>query len=79
MYPGNKVESKSQSKDHTSALRIKNTSERDPVGVSEFFLGFICNCLSYFTTAKISFTSILNIHSTDSIEIIPVTEGTNAE
>ena len=22
------------------------------------FLGFICNCLSYFTTAKISFTSI---------------------
>ena len=23
---------------------------------SEFFLGFICNCLSYFTTAKISFT-----------------------
>ena len=29
----------------------------NPVGASEFFLGFICNCLSYFTTAKISFTS----------------------
>ena len=23
-----------------------------------FFLGFVCNCLSYFTTAKITFTSI---------------------
>ena len=31
----------------------------NPVGASEFFLGFICNCLNYFTTAKISFTSIL--------------------
>ena len=29
------------------------------VGASEFFLGFICNCFSYFTTAKISFTAIL--------------------
>ena len=29
----------------------------NPVGASEFFLGFVCNCLSYFTTAKISFTS----------------------
>ena len=27
------------------------------VGASEFFLGF-CNCLSYFTTAEISLTSI---------------------
>ena len=26
-------------------------------GFSEFFLDFICNCLSYFTTAMISFTS----------------------
>ena len=33
------------------------------VGASEFFLGFICNCLSYFTTAKISFTSILSIQN----------------
>ena len=31
----------------------------NPVGVSEFFLGFICNCLSYFPTAKISCNSIL--------------------
>ena len=30
------------------------------VGASEFFLGFICNCLSYFTPAKISFTSIIH-------------------
>ena len=29
------------------------------VMLSEYFLGFICNCLIYFTTAKISFTSIL--------------------
>ena len=29
----------------------------NPVGASEFFLGFLCNCLSYFTTAKITFTS----------------------
>ena len=27
----------------------------NPVEASEFFLGFICNCLSYFTTVKISF------------------------
>ena len=31
----------------------------NPVGASEFFLGFLCNYLSYFTTAKITFTSIL--------------------
>ena len=29
-----------------------------PVEASFFFLGFLCNCLSYFTTAKITFTSI---------------------
>ena len=29
----------------------------NPIG--EFWGGFICNCLSYFTTAKISFASIL--------------------
>ena len=28
----------------------------NPVGALKIFLGFICNCLSYFTTAKISFT-----------------------
>ena len=61
-------------KDHMSELRIKNRSERDlrscevtylqevmgsnRVEASDFFLGFICNCLSYFITAKISFPSI---------------------
>ena len=30
-----------------------------PVGASEFFLGFICIYLSYFTTARITFTCIL--------------------
>ena len=40
-------------KDHMSALWIKNTSEHlNPVGVSEFFLGFIL-------TASITFTYIL--------------------
>ena len=32
--------------------------QRDPV-TDFFFLGFVCNCLSCFTTAKITFTSIL--------------------
>ena len=29
-----------------------------PFGASEFFLGFICNCLSYFITVRITFTCI---------------------
>ena len=29
----------------------------NPVEASDFFLGFLCNCLSYFTTAKITFAS----------------------
>ena len=42
----------------------------NPVRASEFFLGFICNCFyRYFTTAKISFTSIF--HSIDFLVIIP--------
>ena len=32
----------------------------NPVEASEFSLGFICNCLSYITTTKISFTSNVN-------------------
>ena len=28
----------------------------NPIGASEFFLGFICNCLSYYITAWITFT-----------------------
>ena len=36
----------------------------NPVGVSEFFLGFIWNCLSYFIyTARITFTSIVSSSS----------------
>ena len=27
-----------------------------PIGASELFVGFICNCLSYFMTARITFT-----------------------
>ena len=44
-----------------SELRIKNRRESDlrscEVTHSDFFLGFVCNCLSYFTTAKITFSS----------------------
>ena len=29
-----------------------------PFGASEFLLGFICNCLSYFITVRITFTCI---------------------
>ena len=42
----------------------------NPVGASEFFLGFICNCLRYFITAKISFNSILHLQFTHIILII---------
>ena len=47
-----------------SALRLKNTSESDPHSYTpaEPFLGFICNCLSYFITVRITFTCInLNV------------------
>ena len=60
-----------------------NTSETDPhsyeankgqkkfnVGASKVFLGFICNCLSYFITLEISFTSILYLQFTHMIFII---------
>ena len=39
----------------TSIVEVMGSN---PIGASEFFLGFICNCLSYFTTAKISFTNL---------------------
>ena len=41
----------------------------NPVGASEFLLGFICNCLIYFTTANIFFTSILYPQITHKIMI----------
>ena len=31
----------------------------NPVGASDFLLAFICNCLSYFITARITYTCIL--------------------
>ena len=46
----------------------KDTS--NPVGTSEFILDFISNCLSYFTTAKISFTSIFYPQFTHMVFII---------
>ena len=42
----------------------------NPLGASEFFLGYICNCLSYFKTAKISFISILYLQFTHMIFIM---------
>ena len=42
--------------------------DSNPVGASELFLGFICNCLSYFITARITFNYMLirfsYVHST---------------
>ena len=32
---------------------------------SRIFLGFICNCLSYFITTRITFTCISTVHSYD--------------
>ena len=40
------------------------------VEASDFFLGFLCNCLSCFTTAKITFTSILYLQFIYTIYII---------
>ena len=31
----------------------------NPIGASECFLGFICNCFSYFITVRITFTCLL--------------------
>ena len=42
----------------------------NPVGASDFFLGFICNCLSYSITARITFTCILYPQCTRMIFII---------
>ena len=45
-----------QSVEHRTG--IAEVMGSNPVGASDFFLGFLCDCLSYFTTAKITFTSI---------------------
>ena len=48
----------------------------NPVGASEFFLGLICNYLSYFTTAKISFTSINTlVHNLTSRSVVLVEDS----
>ena len=57
-----------QSVEHRTG--IAEVMGSSPIEASEFFLGFICNCLSYFTTAKISFTSILYLQFTHMIFII---------
>ena len=52
----------------------------NPVGASEFFLGFLYDCLSYFTTAKISFTSVLYAqftHDLYHIHLTPCTKDGN--
>ena len=51
---------------------------RKPGSLRNFFLGFICNCLSYFTTEKITFTSILYPQFTHMICII-YTHNANQE
>ena len=46
---------------------------KPPVEGSEFFLGFLCNCLSCFIIARITFTSILYpqfTHDLDHIHIM---------
>ena len=37
----------------------------NPVGASEFFLGFISNCLSYFTTAKRPLSLLFTLDSSE--------------
>ena len=37
---------------------MRSSSNLNPAGASEYFLGFLCHCLSSFTTAKITFTCI---------------------
>ena len=41
---------------HTGIAEVMGSN---PVEASEFFLGFVCNCFSYFITARITFTCIL--------------------
>ena len=48
-----------------------NSWVRIPLEPQKFFLGFICNYLSYFTTVKISFTSESNYHVNLTADYIP--------
>ena len=49
-----------QSVEHRTG--IAEVMGSNPVEASECFLGFICNCLSYFKTAKISFSSVVVVY-----------------
>ena len=49
-----------QSVEHRTG--IAEVMGSNPVGASEFFLNFICNCLSYFITAR-SLSLVFFIHS----------------
>ena len=51
-------------------VNVISCSYEYSIGVSEFFLGFICNCLSYFITARITFIIILYLQCTHMIFII---------
>ena len=51
-------------------VKVVSCSYEYPIGASEFFLGFICNCLSYFITARITFIIILYLQCTHMIFII---------
>ena len=42
---------------HTGIVAVMSSN---PIGASEFFLGFLCNCLSCFAAAKITFTCVCN-------------------
>ena len=51
-----------QSVEHRTS--IAEVMGSNPVGASEFFLDFICNCLSYFITARFTFTCVLYLQCT---------------
>ena len=52
---------KAQLVEHSTS--IAELMGSNPIEASDFFLGFVYNCLSCFTTATITFTYILFIHS----------------
>ena len=55
---------------HSASHRYREVMGSNPFGASEFFLGFICNSLSYFMTARDTFTFILYPQCSQMIFII---------
>ena len=53
----------------TTSIRF-GASELFSVGASEFFLRFLCNCLTCFITARITFTGILYPQCVHMLKII---------